>query len=202
MPGALQRGPVGGAHVEMRPVAGPGAEEGRALRAEGLPQIVAHLVAAGADAGPERGQQVLGARSVGQEGLTAARGDPGRGAAPARVGGGHGEAARVDDEHGQAVGGFDAEDQSRSGGDRRVGLGVALEGRLAPPGAVHLLEREQSSLLAEGGRDAPSRLVARFGGGRGEPPLEAVDEPRHRREAARGRPRGARAEYPCPSRRS
>src|SRR5207247_1758512 len=83
---------AGRAQVEVGPAPRAGAEERGPRGPEGLTQLLPDLVAAGTDARPERGPQVLRVGAPGHERLHRPGRDPARRPPPARVDRGHREA--------------------------------------------------------------------------------------------------------------
>jgi len=170
--GGLELTHVGGAHVEVGTSPRAGTE---VLRGESGPQLIAHFVAAGADAGAHGHEGLARVRA---QRLERTRCDPGRGASPAGMHGGGDPAKRIHDEDGKTIGGLDPEQPAGPEGDGGIRGRRLVPGRPRHRGSVDLPHQEQAAARSEGGSDASARLVAALRGRGPGALLEAVDQTR------------------------
>ena len=173
---------VGGAHVEVGRPLGPGLEERVAFRAEGLAQLVPHLVAAGPDAGAERGHEVPRPRALARRApRTARRGTPAAVPRQPACAAATSRLLRVHEEHGQAVGGLDAEEPARA----------PWRPRRRPPASRPTAPRRRSRRgPASGGAAGRAPRGSRHAGA----PSRPASRDRRRRPAARSRGRAGDGE--------
>jgi holo-[acyl-carrier protein] synthase len=184
--GLLELEAVGGADVEVGTAARPGSEEGLAGGAEGRPQLVADLVAAGADAGAERRLQIGRMGAALDERERGAAGHAGRRSSPARVGRGHAAKARIDEEDGETVRRLDAEEEPGLGSGGGIPPGISLPGRVAHGGAVDLGQEMEPAPGRERLRHTAPAVLAALPTGRSAPLLEPVHQPRDEGERGYG----------------
>ena len=125
------------------------------LRGETGDEVGADVVAARADAGADGGEEVgrLGAKFV-AETANGFFGDAGERAAPAGVDRGDSATASIHEEDGDAIGGLDAEEETRSGGEGGVALERGIERGREDAGerGMKLFERDEAEGIgADGG---------------------------------------------------
>lgn len=129
------------------------------LRPEGLLNVAAHLVAARADGGAERHEEVAWFRSGSDQSGNRGPRNPGGGSTPSRMHGGDAARDRIRDEQGKAIRGLDGEKLARRFRDAHIGLGRAAPGGSHNRTTMDLLQEED---FARGGESPAGALACRF----------------------------------------
>ncbi len=174
-----------------------GNEELRTGRPEGLFNVRPHFVAAGADRGPKRREEMCWIRACIDERPNRCSGDLRDRAAPAGVGRRDAAFFRIDNEQGQAVGGFDTQQVPGPIGDTRVALRRLRPRRPHHRGAMNLLQEEHVSRPAEGAsrrlrrrRSRTRHALSKAVGQTGDVPEQRGHQEFHRLHFDLERPRG------------
>ncbi len=140
-------------------------------------QVVAHLVAAGPDAGPQSDEHVLGPAPVGEKRLEGRDGDSCRRSAPTSVSRCHRLLRGIHEEERETVRGLDAQKEPGPARQARIPVGAPLPGRLRRSVSWVWWRKQETSLRSEGQAHSLACLVP---SSRRRPlewrSLEAVDE--------------------------